>query len=59
MLWPPHPLGGVCAAVIQEQDVEAVGKRVGERIDEDLEGVSIQIRQFQKEAFARSRATAP
>ena len=41
------------AAVIEEQDVEAVGKCVGERIDEELQGVGIQIRELQEEARPR------
>jgi hypothetical protein len=50
---PLKPLGGMCAAVISEQDVEAVGKCVGERIDEDLEGVGIQVRELQEETRPR------
>ena len=49
----------MCAAVIYEQDVEAVGKRVGECIDEDLEGVGIQIRELQEEALARGWGHGP
>ena len=59
MLRPPQAPGGVGAAVIQEQDVEAVGARVGERIDEDLEGIGVQIRELQEEALARGRGHRP
>ncbi len=55
ILWPLDAVGGVRPAVIQEQDVEAVRKCLGECVHKDLEGVGIQIRQFQKEALARSR----
>ncbi len=32
---------------------------MGERVHKDVAGVSMQIRQFQKEAFARSRGYGP
>jgi ketosteroid isomerase-like protein len=55
-----HALGGVRAAVIQEQDVQAVGERLAEGVKKELEGVCVQIRELQKEAFAcRWGATAP
>lgn len=52
MFRPPQVLSGVCAAVIQEQDIQAVRKSLGKGIDEELEHVGIQVRQFQKEALA-------
>jgi hypothetical protein len=57
--WPLKPLGGMCAAVIQEQDVEAVGKRVRERVDKDWEGLGIERGQLQNEAFAGGRGYSP
>jgi hypothetical protein len=57
--WPLKPLGGMCAAVIQEQDVEAVGKRVGERVDKDLEGVGIELGPREEEALAGGRGSSP
>src|ERR671918_426474 len=59
IFWPLKPLGGMRAAVIQEQDVETVGKRVSERVDKDLEGVGIEIGQRQTEAFAGGRGYGP
>jgi hypothetical protein len=56
---PPQALGGKGAAVIQEQEVEAVGKGVGERLDADWEGVGIQIRELQEEALARGWGHGP
>jgi hypothetical protein len=50
---PPKALGDVGATVIQAQAVRTLGKRPGERIDEALEGLGIQIGQFQKEALTR------
>jgi hypothetical protein len=59
LVWPPHALGGVYAAVVQEQTVEAVRKRVGEGLHTDLAGVGIQLRQLQKEARACGRSHSP
>jgi hypothetical protein len=56
---PLKPLGSGCAAVIQEQDVEAVGKRLGERVYKDLEGVGIERGQLQEEALAGGRGYSP
>ena len=41
------------SAVIQEQEIQAVGKGLGKSVDEELEVVRVQIRQFQEEASAR------
>jgi hypothetical protein len=40
------------AALVQEQDVEAVRIRLRERVDKDLEIVGVEVGQFQKEALA-------
>jgi hypothetical protein len=53
ILGPPQALGGVGAAVIQEQDVQAVGKGLREGVHEELEHLGVQIREFQEEALAR------
>ena len=52
MFWPPKPLGRVCAAVLAAQEVEAVGKRVGERVDTDVEGLGLELGPVQNAAFA-------
>jgi hypothetical protein len=57
--WPTDAAGGVRAAVSQEQAVEAVGNRVGERVHQELDGVGIQLWPFQQEALARSRGSSP
>jgi hypothetical protein len=42
-------------AVIQEQDIEAVGERLREGVDEELERVGVQIGQFQEKPVACGR----
>ncbi len=50
-----EPLGGMRSTVIQQQDIQAVSEGLGEGIDEELEHVRIEIRQFQKEVLASGR----
>jgi hypothetical protein len=51
IFWPPNPWGGVRAAVIQEENIEAVGECLGEGIHKELKALGIQIRQFEKKAL--------
>jgi hypothetical protein len=43
------------AAVIPEQDLEAIGKGVGEGLHQDMQGLRTQIRSFEPEALPHSR----
>jgi hypothetical protein len=48
---PPNPVDGLCTAVIEEQDVQAVGKGLRKRVYKEVEGVGTQIWQFQEKAL--------
>jgi hypothetical protein len=52
---PAEPLGRVGAAVIQEQEVQAIGVCLGQRLEKDLEHLGIEIGEFEKAALARDR----
>ena len=52
---PHEPLGRVGPAVIQEQDVQAIGGGLGKGVEEDLEHLGIEGGQFEKEALAGGR----
>ncbi len=45
----------MCPTVVQWENDGAVGKGLGEGIEEELEGLGIQIRQFKEESSARRR----
>jgi hypothetical protein len=55
MCRPSNPLSRMGATVIQEQEIEAVGKGLRQGVDEELKGVGIQIRQLQEQPLARGR----
>ena len=59
MLRPAKALGGVRAAVIQEQDVQAVGECLAEGVKKELKGICVQIRELQKETFASCGSHSP
>jgi hypothetical protein len=59
MVRPLKPLGGMGAAVRQEQEGEAVGKRGGARVHNDVEGVGIERGPPQEEARAGGRGHGP
>lgn len=48
-----EPLGCMCPAMVHKEDIQAVSEGLGEGVDEELEHVRIEIRQFQEEALAR------
>jgi hypothetical protein len=50
-----EPLGRMCPAIVHEKDIQAVSEGLGEGVDEELEHVRVEIRQFQEEALARRR----
>jgi hypothetical protein len=50
-----EPLGGMRAAIVQEQEVEAVRKGRREGIDKELEACGVQIGQFEKEPVTGRR----
>jgi hypothetical protein len=50
-----EPLGRVGTAVIQEQDVQAIGVRLGKGVEEDLEHLGMEVGEFEKEALAGGR----
>lgn len=52
MLRPPNVWRRVCTAVIQQQDVQAVGERLAEGIKQELGSVCVQIRELQEAAYA-------
>ena len=45
----------MCPAIVQQEAVQAVGEGVGERINEDVQQVCIQIWPFREEPVARDR----
>ena len=47
-----EPLSGMRATVVEEQEIQAVRERRREGVDEDLETLRVQIRQFQEEPLA-------
>jgi hypothetical protein len=49
---PAEALRGVSTTIIQEEEIQAVGERLGEGLDEELEHLRIQMRQFQEEPVA-------
>jgi hypothetical protein len=55
ILGPPHPLGGVCPAVIQQEAVQTVGKGLGTGIHKQLTGIRMQRRPFETEPLTRGR----
>jgi hypothetical protein len=57
--WEGKPLGRMGSTVVQEQDVEAVRKRLSEGIHKELEGGGIQRGQLQQEAFTGARRHGP
>jgi hypothetical protein len=54
-----EPLGRVSPAVVEKQAVQAVGEGLGERVDEELKALGIEVRQFQENRFPVVGATAP
>lgn len=48
-----EPLGRMCPTIVQKEDIQAVSEGLSEGIEEELEHVRIEIRQFQEEARAR------
>ena len=48
-----EPLGRMCPTMVQEEDIQAVSKGLGEGLDEELAPVRIARRQFQNAALAR------
>jgi hypothetical protein len=59
ILGPLNPLGGVGSAVIQQQDVQAVRKGLGERLDEELKALRVQLGQLQEKALTGGRGYGP
>ena len=55
ILRPTYPVGRVRTTIIHEQDVQTVGKGLGNGIHKELKGVGIQLRSFEKEALPRGR----
>jgi hypothetical protein len=51
--------GRMGATIIQQQEIEAVGEDLREQVDDDLEALRIQIRQFQAEPVTRGRLPRP
>jgi hypothetical protein len=45
----------VGTAVIQEPDVQAIGIRLGKRVEKELEHLGIEVREFEKETLAGGR----
>jgi hypothetical protein len=59
LVWPPQALGGVYAAVVQGQPVDAARKRGGEGLRNDLAVAGRQIRPLQQAALAGGRRHRP
>jgi hypothetical protein len=57
--WEGKPLGSMGSTVVQEQDVEAVRKRLSEGIHKELESGGLQRGQLQQEAFTGARRHGP
>jgi hypothetical protein len=55
----PQRLGFVKGPVVQQEQMEASGSQSGEVIEEELKALSIQERQFQKEALSRQWFDCP
>jgi hypothetical protein len=53
--WDGEPLGGRRATVIQKEEVQAVGEGRREGLDEELEALGVEIRQFEEQPRARGR----
>jgi hypothetical protein len=51
--WDGEPLGRVRPAVVQEQDVQAVGDGLGTRVNAELEALGIAVRPFQEAPLPR------
>jgi hypothetical protein len=50
-----EPLGRVRPAIVEQQDVQAVGEGLGEPVNEELEALGIEIRQLQEEPLPGCR----
>lgn len=48
----PEPLSRMRATIVEEQEMEAVGKGVGEGIEAELEPLGVEIRQLEEEPLA-------